>query len=207
MTSDLKIADFLERLAAATPTPGGGSAAALTASIAASLVAMVAALTLHSQKKKRENQDLELTAQMQAISEEARQLRDRLVALTDADAAAFERVLAAYKLPKGSEAEKHQREREIQMALQRATEVPYEVALGARRVLELAEVVALKGLTSAASDVRAGVYLAEAALQAALLNVEVNLQSIQDEGFVSRYKQLQRELSQWAAAQRARWTL
>lgn len=201
MTSDLSIADFLERLAAATPTPGGGSAAALTASIAASLVAMVAALTLHSQKQ-RESQDLELVAQMQAISEEARQVRDRLLVLTDADAAAFERVMAAYKLPKASEAERAQRERAVQAALKHATEVPYEVALCARRVLELAEVVVLKGLKSAVSDARAGVYLAEAALQAALLNVEINLQSIQDERFVSRYKQLQRELSEWAAAQR-----
>lgn len=201
MTSDLSIADFLERLAAATPTPGGGSAAALTASIAASLVAMVAALTLHSQKQ-RESQDLELVGQMQAISEEARQVRDRLLVLTDADAAAFERVMAAYKLPKASEAERAQRERAVQAALKHATEVPYEVALCARRVLELAEVVVLKGLKSAVSDARAGVYLAEAALQAALLNVEINLQSIQDERFVSRYKQLQRELSEWAAAQR-----
>ncbi|MDW8141290.1 MAG: cyclodeaminase/cyclohydrolase family protein [Candidatus Bipolaricaulota bacterium] len=203
MTGDLKIADFLERLSAATPTPGGGSAAALTAGVAASLIAMVAALTLKSSTKK-ESQDPELAAQMRAICEEAHQLRDRLVKLTDADAAAFERVLAAYKLSKGSDEEKRHRDGEIQAALRHATEVPYEVALCARRVLELAEVVARKGLKSAASDVRAGIYLAEAALQAALLNVEINLTSIQDEEFVRRYGQRRRELSAWAAAQRAR---
>jgi formiminotetrahydrofolate cyclodeaminase len=202
MTGDLQIADFLERLSAATPTPGGGSAAALTASVAASLVAMVAALTLSS-KKSKEQEGPELAAQMGAILEEARQLRDRLLVLTETDAAAFERVMAAYKLPKAGEAEKAQRERAIQAALKRATEIPYEVALCARRVLELAEIVALKGLKSALSDVSAGVYLAEAALQAALLNVEINLKSIKDEGLVRRYGQLGRELSEWAVARRA----
>ncbi|MCS6936076.1 MAG: cyclodeaminase/cyclohydrolase family protein [Candidatus Bipolaricaulota bacterium] len=198
MTGELRITDFLERLAAATPTPGGGSAAALTASLAASLVAMVAALT----QKARPASDPELAAQMGEICEEARRWRDRFLRLADEDALAFEGVLAAYRLPKDPERER--RESAIQAALRQATEIPYEVALGARRVLELAEVVALKGLKSAWSDAGAGIYLAEAALQAALLNVAINIKSIKDEEFVSRYEERRRELSEWAAAQRRR---
>lgn len=197
MIRDLRIADFLERLAAPIPTPGGGSAAGLAGSLAASLVAMVAALTVG----KKNYQDRE--PQMKEILQEAHRLRDRLTLLIDLDAQAFDRVMEAYKLPKERDEQKRLREAEVQAALKHATEVPYQVARNCYRVLELAEMVATQGNKNAVSDAGGGVYLAEAALHAALLNVEINLRSVTDEAFKSQYMKLHQELSERARARRA----
>ncbi len=197
MIRDLRIADFLERLASPTPTPGGGSAAGLAGSLAASLVAMVAALTVG----KKNYQERE--PQMKEILQEAHKLREQLIILIDLDAQAFDRVMEAYRLPKEPEAQKQMREEAVQSALKRATEVPYQVAEHCYRLLELAELVATRGNKNAVSDALAGVYLAEAALQAALLNVEINLRSITDAAFKSQYIKLRQELSARARARRA----
>ncbi|MCL6642048.1 MAG: cyclodeaminase/cyclohydrolase family protein, partial [Candidatus Bipolaricaulota bacterium] len=166
---------LLEGFSAATPTPGGGSAAAFVGSVAASLVAMVAGLTVG----KRAYQSVE--PEMQRILSEATQLRDELLELAERDSEAFNAVMAAYKLPKETESDRAAREQAIQAALKGATEIPYQTALRCSRVLELAEVVVTRGNKSALSDGGAAAALAESALQAALLNIAINLASLSDE--------------------------
>jgi glutamate formiminotransferase/formiminotetrahydrofolate cyclodeaminase len=194
---DGSLCALLEELSAATPTPGGGSAAALVGSIAASLVAMVAGLTLG----KRAYQHVE--QEMHGVLSGAIKLREELLDLADRDSAAFDAVMAAYKLPKGTEADRAQRESAIQSALKGATEVPYQTALRCSRVLELAELVVAKGNKSALSDGGAAAILAEAAVQAALLNVAINLSAISDESFKSEYAHERERLAQQAQRQRA----
>ncbi|MCS7197582.1 MAG: cyclodeaminase/cyclohydrolase family protein [Candidatus Bipolaricaulota bacterium] len=195
-TRDENVFSFLTKLSAATPTPGGGSAAALVGSISASLVAMVAGLTLG----KKAYQSVE--HEMRSVLSEALTLRDELIDYADRDSAAFDAVMAAYQLPKENEVDRVEREKAIQVALQQATEVPYQTALRCFRVLELAEIVVTKGNKNALSDGGTAACLAEGALQAALLNVAMNLSALADEAFRSKYSQARERLSAQAQAKR-----
>ncbi len=188
---------LLEKFSAATPTPGGGSAAACVGSIATSLVAMVAGVTLG----KKAYQSVE--AEMRGVLSEALTLRDELVGLAERDSESFNAVMAAYKLPKETEADRAEREQAIQLALKGATEVPYQTALRCSRVLELAELVVTKGSKSAVSDGGAAAVLAEAAVHAAVLNVAINLSAIADESFTSEYTRERERLARQAQEKRA----
>lgn len=194
---DERLCALLEKFSAATPTPGGGSAAALVGSVAASLVAMVAGLTIG----KKAYQPVE--QEMRRVLTEAIKLRDELVELADRDSAAFDAVMAAYRLPKETESERAERARAIQSALTQATKVPYQTALRCSRVLELAEIVVTKGNKSALSDGGAAATLAEGALQAALLNVALNLTEISDASLKSEYTRERERLAQHAQEKRA----
>jgi len=172
---DLRMRDFLEELASASAAPGGGAAAAVAGSLAAALVGMIGRLTL---KRERGNAELE------GITSEADRLREELLELAERDAEAFRGVLAAYRLPKSDEQEG--RRQAIQEALKAATEVPFRTASACASVLELAQRAVNYGLRSAVSDAATAARLAEAALHSAVLNVETNLKSIEDE----RYRHL-----------------
>ncbi len=195
-TRDENVSALLEQLSAATPAPGGGSAAALVGSVAASLVAMVAGLTIG----KKAYQSVE--HEMRNVLSEAITLRDELLEFADRDSAAFNAVMAAYRLPKETEADRAEREKAIQTALRGATEIPYQTTLRCYRVLELAEIVTAKGNKNALSDSGAAACLAEGALQAALLNVTMNLSAISDEAFTNTYSQERERLSAQAHAKR-----
>lgn len=190
------IATFLEELSGATPTPGGGSAAGLTGSIAASLVAMVAGLTIG----KKAYQPVE--AEMHAVLAEAIRLRDELRELVDRDSDAFNKVMIASKLPRQTDTERHARQEQLQVALKHATEIPYQTASRCYRALELAEIVVTKGNKHALSDGGAAACLAEGALQAALLNVAVNVAAISDRAFKGEYVRERERLSRQAQAKR-----
>lgn len=196
-TQDESVRGFLEKLSAATPTPGGGSAAALAGSIAASLVAMVAGLTVGKKAYQP------VAAEMRTALQEATKLREQLLELADQDSEAFTAVMAAYRLPKETETEQATRHRELQSALQRATEVPYQTVLCCYRVLELAKFVVTEGNKSALSDGGTAACLAEGALQAALLNVAINIQSLSDETLKSHYIRERERLAAQAQAQRS----
>jgi len=164
---------FLERLAAATPTPGGGSAAAYTGAMAAALVGMVARLTIG----KRDYADVQ--ERMAAIAERADQLRAALESSVDADAKAFDGVLQAMRLPKQTPSEKEARAVQLERTTVQAAAVPLAVCRLAAETLELAAEVAWEGHRSAASDAGSAGALARAALNAAGLNVVVNVATLQ----------------------------
>jgi formiminotetrahydrofolate cyclodeaminase len=193
---DEHLGALLEKLSAATPTPGGGSAAACVGSMAASLVAMVAGLTLG----KKSYQAVE--PEMRRVLAEATKLRHELLELADRDSEAFNAVMAAYRLPKETESDRAAREQAIQTALKSATDIPHQTARRCFRVLELAEIVVTRGNKSALSDGGAAVCLAEGALQAALLNVAINLATISDEAFKGEYVRERARLSRQAQAKR-----
>jgi len=171
---DLSLGEFCERLASADPTPGGGTASAAGGALAAALVAMVARTTI-GKKKFADRQ-----AAMEAIRDEADTLRGDLLAQAQADARAFEAVLAAYRLPKATPEEDAQRAAAIQEATRGAIAAPLAVSRMARRVLELARRAAAEGNPNAASDAEVAGLLAAAAARGALLNVRVNLPQLAD---------------------------
>jgi len=195
-TKNLTIDAFSQALSSAAPTPGGGSAAALTGSLAASLVCMVSALTIGKKAY------LAVEAEMQSLLKEATQLRDQLLDHIDTDTEACNQVMTAMKLPQTTDLEKNERKTKLEAALKRATEVPYEVAKVCLRVLALTEIVSQKGNKNAVSDAGAGALLGESALQTALLNVDINLVWITDTAFKDDFSKKRTELAQRATLQR-----
>lgn len=172
--------DFLEDLAAGTAAPGGGSASAYAGAMAAGLVAMVARLTVGK------GNYAEVAEEMAAILEQAERLRRDLTADVVRDARAFEVVMEAYKLPRGTDREVEVRAAAIEEALVEAARVPLEVSEKAVRVLELASQVIARGNLNAISDGATGAHLALAAMRGSGLNVRINAAEMRDTSSASR---------------------
>ncbi|HFC09863.1 MAG TPA: glutamate formimidoyltransferase [Chloroflexi bacterium] len=160
--------DFLDRLAAATPTPGGGSASAYAAAQAAALVAMVGRLTVGKKKYK------DVEAEVWPLIEQADALRRDLTAAVEEDAAAFEAYMVARKLPRNTEEEKAKRAQAILEATRTAAAVPLKTARLALQVLDLARRIAEIGNVNAVSDAGTAAALARAAVEGAVLNIRIN---------------------------------
>jgi formiminotetrahydrofolate cyclodeaminase len=171
---DLSIGQLLERLGSSDPTPGGGAAAALVGALGAALIEMTANLTIG----RPQLADVEDRAR--SIGRRAAELRRRLAELSDADGAAFDRVGAAYRLPRADDDQKAVRASAIQGALAGAAEVPLETARMCREVIEIAEEAAPILNPAVISDVLVGALLAQAALAGAGLNVEINQAAMTD---------------------------
>ena len=189
----VELKQFLDELASAAPTPGGGSAAAYTGALGAALVAMVSRLTIGRKNYQQVNADFE------ALLPRAETLRQELFKLMQADAGAYAEVMTAYQQPRDTEDNKNARAAAIQAALKRASEIPLRVAQACSEVLDMAAFAAEQGNKNAASDGGAAAVLAEAGLRAALLNVEINLGLIRDQEYVSRMRDEMEPLKRIAA--------
>lgn len=175
--TSLSVNALLDAFASSAPTPGGGSAAALSGAIGASLLAMVAALP-----KTKTGEASERTA-LDTAGAALNDLRKTLAALVDEDTRAYDLVTAAYKRPKGTDDEKAARTEAIQTALRSATEPPLATMRACDAVIREGSAVALAGNPSAGSDVFVGIELALAGLRGAEKNVAINLGSLTDEAY------------------------
>ncbi len=180
MLSELTILDFLEKIGADSSTPGGGSVAALSAALAASLTEMVANLTIG----KKGYGDVE--NEMKTVVKDALLLRSKLVSAIDNDSEAYKEVLSAMNLPRETDAEKRHREEMIQSKLKQATLVPMAVAEDAIQVMELAGKTVAKGNKNAITDGAVAVMMAKTAVLSALCNVKINLRTINDKTFIDK---------------------
>jgi formiminotetrahydrofolate cyclodeaminase len=178
----LTVQDFVEQLASASPTPGGGSASALAGAMAAAMVEMAANLTIGREKFRDVEQE------MRIVLGRAGELREQMLNAVDEDTDAFDEVSAAYKMPKDTDAEKTARTAAIQQALKGATEVPLRVAKAAMETYQLAQIAMEKANPNVASDARVALLLAEAAREGARANVDINLGMIKDEAFLARMR-------------------
>jgi formiminotetrahydrofolate cyclodeaminase len=177
MLADKSVRDLLAAFSSSDPTPGGGSASALASATGASLLMMVAGL--HKTRSGSDDDRAALGAAAAALDGVRRQLTDAI----DADAAAYNEVVGAYKLPKATPEEQAARKAAIQRALQAATDVPLGVIKQSLRALEEATVVAAHGYKSAASDVGVAIALLTAGATGAKLNVDANLEAITDAAY------------------------
>lgn len=160
-----------------SPAPGGGSVAALAGSLGAALAAMVANLTVG--KAGYES----AWASSSSLAERAQEVKAALLRAVDDDTKAFDDVLAAMRLPKLSEAEQRTREAALATAYEKATAVPLATARLCLQALELAKEAAVTGNRNSASDAGVGALLAKAGLDAAILNVRINLPSVREGKF------------------------
>lgn len=180
-TANSTVGAFLDALAAGESTPGGGGAAALSGSQAAALISMVINFTIGKKKYAA------VEAEMQEHLARSEQLRRDLLELADKDVEAFTAVAACYSMPKETDEEKAARTAAMQAALKGAAKVPYSTAEKCLAVMELAVPVGEKGNSNVVSDAATALYLANAALHSAILNVNVNLKYIRDEDFVAEF--------------------
>jgi formiminotetrahydrofolate cyclodeaminase len=191
-----QVDDFIEELASDSPAPGGGSVAALSGTMGAGLVSMVAQLTIG----KKGYEDVEsLMRETLAASEK---IRKELTHLVDKDTMAFNQVMASFKMSKTTETEKSTRSESIQAAFKNATSTPLRVAECCLDVLELALSIAGKANQNTASDLGVAGQMAYAGVEGAVMNVKINLPSIKDStwaqekidkalGFVKRAQEIQ----------------
>jgi formiminotetrahydrofolate cyclodeaminase len=194
--------DLLAAFRSAAPTPGGGSASALSGAIGAALLAMVGAMPKH---RAASEEDVD---RLQAAATQSTRLSDRLAELIDRDAAAYDMVVAAYRLPKESPQDKLARAERIQQAVRGAIDVPLDVMRHCAEAIEAAAVVAAFGNPNAASDVGVALELLLAGERGARLNVEINLGSVKDaasaESIRRQIANLDAECDRGANAARAR---
>lgn len=177
--ADMTVAQFLDALASPDPTPGGGTASALAGAMGTSLLVMVTGLA-----RSNTNADAEKTA-LAGARQALQPLGPTLVALADADAAAFDEVMSAYRRPKATDDEKATRSAAIQAALQGATTVPLQTLRACADAMGHVPIVAASGNRSAVSDVGVAIGLLEAAAAGAEANVRINLASVRDREFTS----------------------
>ncbi len=175
--ANLKVKEFLQKASSSSPTPGGGTVSAMMGALGASLLRMVAELTVG--KKGYE----EVWEEMGGRSEELNELMGELSRLMDEDSKAFDAVMEAFSLPKESEEEKAARREAIQRAFKLATEVPLKTAKACLKALEHAPHIAEKGNKNSISDVGVGALACMGGLRGALLNVKINTPSIKDVSF------------------------
>jgi formiminotetrahydrofolate cyclodeaminase len=170
---------FLNAVATPSATPGGGSASAFAGALAAALGQMVAGL---SRKKKSQ---AGFTDQLSAALDELRRISDELTEAIDRDAASYDAVMAAYKLPQGDGQEAKRREEAIQLATKGASEVPLQVAERAVALFERLGQLEAIAAASMRSDLQVARLMAEAGARGALANVEINLDGLTDAAYVS----------------------
>lgn len=167
--TELTVRRLIERLATSDPVPGGGSAAALAGAMGAALVHMVVELST-GRPAAEEHEDA-----LAEVGEAATAAQSELLTLSEQDAVAYDAVVRARRLPRGSEEERQDRDARLAVAVREATRVPLETARVAAQVFGLAELLAPIGNRNAISDVGVAAALAATALRGAVLNVEINL--------------------------------
>ncbi len=184
----LSVRELVNEISLDSPAPGGGSVAALCGALSAALSSMVANLTYG--KKGYEP----VTEEMKTTALTAQNLKDRLLQLVDDDTQAFNQVMEALRLPRGSEEQQKEREVALERAQQEATLVPLEVLRLSRQLLELSEKVVRRGNKNSLSDAGVSALTAVAAAEAAYYNIRINLLNIKDEAFREKVEQEAKEI-------------
>jgi len=184
---------LIEVSASDAPTPGGGSVSAMVASLGTAMISMVANLTVGKE------QYAAVEPEVRRILDENKSLLESLENLVVADMTAFEEFMRVLKLPKDTPEAKAERQGLLQQAYIKATDIPLEIAETCLDILKLADRLARIGNKGAISDVGVAAYVAEAALNAVLLSVEINLPGIKDQEYVAEVQELRAKLTEEAA--------
>ncbi len=190
MLTERTITQFLDELASNSPAPGGGSVAALAGAAGAALASMVCNLTTGKKKY------ADVQAEISSVVLETEKLRKELTLLIDKDTEAFNTVMAAFGMPKGTEQEQSARGAAIQEATKSATLIPLQVMTVCRDALRYALVVAQKGNKNSASDAGVAALMLQAGCAGAALNVRINLNGLSDAEFVQKTSQHYRGILQ-----------
>jgi len=175
----MSLTAFADETASESPAPGGGSISAYVGSLGISLATMVANLSSH---KKGWDERWE---EFSNWAEKGQKIKDELIKLVDADTSAFNKIMNAFSLPKGTDEEKKQRSQAIQEATKFAIEVPFKVMELSFESLEIIKAMAEIGNPNSVSDAGVGALCARTAVMGAFMNVRINASGYQDKEFVN----------------------
>ena len=173
---------WIDELASASPAPGGGSVAAMAAAMGAGLASMVCRLTIGKKKYAA------VEADMQAMLAHNESLRRKLTLLMDKDTEAFNLVMAAYGMPKETDADKEKRALAIESATKEATMVPLNVMVCVQEALVHSAGLSGKGNANALSDAGVFALMCQAGCRAAFYNVRINLSGLRDTAFIENIR-------------------
>lgn len=176
---DMTCAAFADETASESPAPGGGSIAAYMGALGVSLGTMVANLSSH-----KPGWD-DRWEEFSDWAEKGQVLKDELIRLVDEDTNAFNRIMDAFGLPKGSEQEKAARTEAIQEATRYAIEIPFRVMKKSFETMEILKTMAETGNPNSVSDAGVGALAARSAVMGAFLNVKINAAGLNDKAFVA----------------------
>lgn len=185
---DMTVSQFSEVLAGNEPAPGGGSTAALEGALGASLVGMVAGLTVGRKKY------LEYEAEMKETAAKADAVRRDFLDVMDRDTEAYNQVSAVFTMPKDTDEEKAARRAAMQAGLKACTLTPHDMMRYALAGLRLAEGMLGKFNQNAASDLGVGALSLQAAAQGAWMNIKINIGGIEDTAFAEKYRKEGQEI-------------
>lgn len=171
---DMSCQAFAEETASESPAPGGGSISAYAGALGAALGTMVANLSSH-----KAGWD-ERWEEFSDIAVKGQQLMSELLALVDEDTLAFNKIMAVFSMPKGSEAEKSARAQALQEATLYATQVPLKTMRAALKVFDVVKAMAERGNPNSVSDAGVGALMARSAVLGAWLNVKINAKDLED---------------------------
>jgi len=194
---NMKLNEFADETASESPAPGGGSIAAYVGSLGVSLAAMVANLSSH---KKGWDERWE---EFSKWAEAGQQYKDELLKLVDADTKAFNQIMHAMGLPKGTEQEKSVRKQAIQNATRNAIEIPFKVMQASYNSMEIIKAMAETGNPNSVSDVGVGALCARSAVMGAFMNVRINASGYDDKSFVQDIISRGKEIENNAVAMEA----
>lgn len=189
MFKEMTIQDFCQEVGDKTPTPGGGSVAALSAALSQSLLQMVTQLSEKDNPKS-----------FHTLQEELIQYPEDFLTMMDDDAAAFNEVMAAFKMDKKNKKKKKERRDAIQLGFTKATFIPFNLMKDCCLLLSLALILIKEGNQNALSDSGVGALMAGAALKGARYNVLINLPSLENEKIREGYHALMKKLYQEGSA-------
>jgi len=175
----LTIEKYLQQVSSSSPTPGGGSVAAITSATAAALVEMVANLTIGKKDYKK------VESRMKVVAKDTKKLREKFLKLADEDSIAFEDVMKSFKISKETKG----RSRKIEKAFIKAAKIPLETATLSKKILDLAKEAQKTGNKNAMSDAKVAIHLAKAGAGSALENVKINILYIKDKSTKTRLEQ------------------
>lgn len=186
MQKNLMIKDYIEKLSSKEPIPGGGSVAALTGSLAASLTSMTFNLTIgkNSFKEYDENKKEVVYNSLNKVKE----YNEELLQFMDKDGEAFLSLMEAFKLPKNTEEEKVKRSESIQKGYKNALEIPFYLAKKCIEIYKYVLIAGKYGNKNLISDTGMAAILLHSTVESALLNVKINLNGIKDEEYKNNIK-------------------
>ncbi|MDY5306448.1 cyclodeaminase/cyclohydrolase family protein [Fusobacterium gastrosuis] len=194
---EMNVIKFLNEVDSNSPAPGGGSVAALASSLGVSLGRMVAHLSFG--KKKYEANSDEAKAAFVKNFDELLKIKDELNVLIDKDSEAYNTVMAAFKLPKETDEEKAIRNAEIQKCTKFAIQTPYDIVVLSGKAISLLGTILEYGNQNAITDIGVGTMLLMTGLEGGILNVKVNLSSIEDQEYVQKISKEIAEIKATAA--------
>ncbi len=192
MLQNLTVKGFIDELGSKSPAPGGGSVAALSASLASSLASMVFNLTIG--KKEYMEYEKSLKENIDEASEKVNMCKEEFLELMERDTNAFLSLMDAFKMPKNTEEEIKERKEKIAQGNKEALEIPLEVANKAYELYDYIFIAVKYGNKNAVSDAGVAASLTATALEGAILNVKINIMGLKDEAYKEELKNKCNEL-------------